>query len=137
MRTILLVVISSFALSALSQSPETKPDETHVPPLHNECLAKPKYISTGNGVGYVAMENLCSNSISARVCTNYSKTGWSCQLYAAVLPHANLKAAWNESVTGVVSDVKAWATDYASGSHMNDYKNLPTVKEPNKTVLPR
>lgn len=137
MKTIVLVLIASFAYSVFPQVPETKPDESHIPPLHNECLAKPKYVPTGNGVGYVAMENVCSNSISARVCTNYSKMGWSCQLYPAVLPHANLKSAWNESVTGNVTDVKAWATDYASGSRMNDYKNLPTVKEPSKTVFPR
>jgi hypothetical protein len=137
MRIILQLVLIGSMASAFPQTPDNKPDDSHIPPLHNECLTKPKTVATGDGIGYVSIENICSNSISARMCTNYSKTGWSCQLYPAILPHGSLKSNWNENVSGVVKDVKAWATDYAGGSHMNDYKNLPTVKEPNKTVYPR
>lgn len=98
---------------------------------HVECLAEPKYVSTGNETDYVAVENVCANSISARVCAKYSRAGWVCRLYPGVLPHGVLKNAWNLATTGSGTDVKAWATDYESGSHADDYKNLPTVKVPN------
>jgi hypothetical protein len=137
MRKILLLVITFVVWTAIDEGRQTNQNESHVPPLHNECLATPKYVSTGNGVGYVAIQNICANTISARVCANYSRKGWTCRLYAGVLPHAILKSTWTENVTGSVTEIKAWATDYASGSHATDYKNLPTVSEPSRTVLPR
>jgi len=133
-KRILLILLFTLGAPTYPQSPPSKRAENHVPKPHNECLGKPKY--TGASAGYVTVENVCSNSISARLCTKYTRTGWSCQLYPAVLPHGNLKASWSET-SGTVADLKAWATDYASGSHRDDYKNLPTVEEPNRTILPR
>jgi hypothetical protein len=133
----LFLLVSFFSWLTITAAPQDSRNESHVPPLHNECLAVPKYVSASSEMGYVVIENICPNSISARMCTKYSKTGWFCRLYPAVLPHGVLKSTWSVTTTGSVSDVKAWATDYASGSHADDYKNLPTVKAPNTPVLPR
>lgn len=81
------------------------------PVLHNECLGAPKNSGQGQANGEIAVENVCKNSISARVCVRYARTGWTCQLYPVVLPHAFMKAAWSVDRTGAVVDVKSWATD--------------------------
>jgi hypothetical protein len=53
------------------------------------------------------------------------------------LPHSLMKAVWSVDTTGTVVDVKSWATDYLGGAHANDYKNLPTMDQPSKAILPR
>jgi hypothetical protein len=104
------------------------------PVLHNQCLGAPKNTGQGQEHGEIAVENVCKNSISARVCVKYARTGWACQLFPAVLPHGLMKAVWSVGSTGAVIDVKSWATDYVGG---NDYKNLPTVDQPSKVIMSR
>jgi hypothetical protein len=130
MRSPVILAVLLLAIFGYAQQPKS----AATPKLRNECLGKPATTVKSAGHGEVSIVNICTNSISARLCVKYSKTGWSCQLFPGVLPHTAMKEYWSSDTTGEVVDVKAWATDYAAG---NDYKNLPTVEEPSKVIMSR